>query len=328
LFKSLWAKLSNSPVLVAMSRWIDTHVESDPNAPHNPDDDKVDWVRVIPFFAVHAVCLGVIWVGFSWVALAVCVGLYIVRMFAITGFYHRYFSHKSYQTSRAGQFVFALIGNSSMQRGPLWWAASHRHHHQHSDKDTDKHSPKHHGFLYSHMLWILTKTNFRTNMKAVPDLAKFPELVFLDRFDTLAPIALAFSMFGLGAGLNYLWPELGTSGLQMLIWGFFVSTIALFHGTCTINSLSHLFGTRRFQTTDESKNNWWLAIITLGEGWHNNHHRYAKSTRQGFYWWEYDITYYGLVVLSWFGIVWDLQPVPAHILEEGREGSEAFAAGE
>jgi stearoyl-CoA desaturase (Delta-9 desaturase) len=327
LFSTLRTALGRSSILVAMARWFDTSA-SHSDEPQNNDDHSIDWVRVIPFFLVHAVCLAVFWVGFSWIALAVCVGLYVVRMFAITGFYHRYFSHKSYQTSRAMQFVFALVGNSSMQRGPLWWAAIHRHHHQHSDKETDTHSPRHHGFLYSHMLWVLSRSNFRTNMKAVPDLAKFPELVFLDRFDTLAPVALALAMFGLGSALGSWAPSLGTSGPQMLIWGFFVSTILLFHGTCTINSLSHLFGNKRFKTTDDSRNNWLLAIITLGEGWHNNHHRYAKSARQGFYWWEYDITYYGLLAMSWLRLVWDLQPVPAHILEEGRGGSEAFAAGE
>ena len=171
------------------------------------------------------------------------------------------------------------------------------------------------------MGWITCKGNFPTNYKAVPDLVKFPELRFLDRFETVVPITLAVSLFAFGAILSSLAPQLGTSGMQMLIWGFFVSTIFLFHGTCTINSLSHLFGTKRYKTSDESRNNFLLALITLGEGWHNNHHHFSASVRQGFYWWEVDITYYFLRLLSWTGIIWDLTPVPAGVRVSNRVGS-------
>jgi stearoyl-CoA desaturase (delta-9 desaturase) len=300
--------------------WFDTHAQ----ARRLGDQDevqRVDWIRVVPFVSAHLACLAVFWVGWSPVAVAVAVGMYAIRMFAITGFYHRYFSHRSFKTSRVGQFAFALLGASATQRGPLWWASHHRLHHKNSDKPEDVHSPKQHGFLWSHMGWISCKANFATRFEAVRDLVRFPELCFLDRFDTLVPILTGAAMFFLGMALDALWPSLGTSAGQMLVWGYFVSTIVLAHATFTINSLSHVFGSRRFETSDTSRNNPFLAVLTLGEGWHNNHHHYQSSARQGFYWWEYDITYYGLKVLSWLGIIWDLRPVPASVLEAGRQAN-------
>lgn len=266
----------------------------------SPQGNVVDWYRMVPFVTVHLMCLGVIWVGWSLGAVLVALALYAVRMFAVTGFYHRYFSHRAYNTSRAGQFVLALVGASAAQRGPLWWAAHHRKHHRHSDTEKDVHSPHHHGFWWAHVGWITAPVNFPTDLKQVPDLAKYPELRFLDRFDILVPGLLAVALFLIG-------------GWQWLIWGFFISTVVLFHSTCFINSLAHLWGKRRYQTGDESRNNWLLALITFGEGWHNNHHRYPGSARQGFFWWELDITYYGLKVLQWLGVIRDLRPVPARV---------------
>lgn len=291
-----------------------------------PSDGGIDWWTTIPFALVHLMAFGVFWVGVSPVAVGVCVLLYWVRMFAITGFYHRYLSHRSYKTSRWFQFVFALVGNSSVQKGPLWWAAHHRHHHQYSDQDEDVHSPIKRGFLYSHVGWIFARNNSVTRMRLVPDLAKFPELRVLNRFDVLMPVLLGTACFGLGVLLQTYAPSLGTSGPQMLIWGFFVSTVVLVNATFTINSLSHIYGKRRYETTDTSKNNFFLALLTMGEGWHNNHHHYATAARQGFYWWEIDITYYGLVLLSKLGLIWDLKQVPVHILDEGRVERDAEAA--
>ena len=316
---------------IAFLRWFDTSTAQEhSDKPQTQaavvleaDKYRVDWVRCLPIFAMHVICLAPIWVGFSWVAFGVAALLYFVRMFAITGFYHRYFSHKSFSTSRPMQFVLALVGNSAVQRGPLWWAAHHRAHHIHSDEEDDVHSPHQHSFLWSHMLWITSKENFKTNIKAVPDLAKFPELRFLDRFDFFIPTLLAVFMLALGIVLNRYFPALGTSGLQMLVWGFFISSIVLFHATCTINSLSHLFGNKRFPTADKSRNNFWLALLTLGEGWHNNHHHYCASTRQGFYWWEIDITYYMLWSMSRLGLIWDLKPVPVRVYEKARELNDA-----
>ena len=277
--------------------------------------DRVDWARILPFVGMHAACLAVFWVGVSPVAVGVAVAMYLLRMFAITGFYHRYFAHRSFKTSRAAQFVFALLGAAAVQRGPIWWAAHHRHHHVHSDKAGDVHSPAQRGFLWSHMGWFLSRRHFAPDLGRVRDLLKFPELRWLDRFDILVPFALALGLLLLGRWLAADRPELGTSGGQMLAWGFFVSTVACYHGTYTINSLCHVWGRRRYATNDESRNNWLLALITLGEGWHNNHHRYPASARQGFYWWEIDITYYLLRMLAALGLIWDLKPVPRRVRE-------------
>jgi stearoyl-CoA desaturase (delta-9 desaturase) len=247
------------------------------------------------------------------VALYVAAALYVVRMFTLTGFYHRYFSHRTFKTSRAVQFLFALIGASCVQRGPLWWAAHHRNHHRHADTLLDPHSPGVVGFLRSHMGWFLTAGAFRTDWSRIPDLKKFPELRWLDRYDTAVPVALALLLYGLGAWLRRVAPQLGTSGAQMLVWGFFISTVVLFHATVTINSLAHGFGRRRFDTQDDSRNNVWLALLTFGEGWHNNHHFYPGSTRQGFRWWEVDLTWYGLRLMAALGLVWHLKPVPAWV---------------
>ena len=278
----------------------------------------VDWFRVVPFFLMHAICFAAFWVGFSWIALTVTIILYVLRMFAITGFYHRYFAHRTFRTHRVVQFAFACIGAASVQRGPLWWAAHHRNHHINADTVADPHSPQVHGFLWSHMGWFLTSDGFRTDWKRIPDLARFRELRWLDRYDVLMPVALATGLFFLGAWLKHLAPQTGVTGAQLLVWGFFVSTVVLFHATVTINSLAHGFGTRRFDTRDDSRNNLWLALLTLGEGWHNNHHFCPGSVRQGFRWWEVDMTYYGLRLLQMFGLVYALKPVPAHVMAKVR----------
>ncbi len=266
---------------------------------------RISYVGTLPFLAIHLLALGSFWTGVTTEAAICCAVLYFVRMFGVTGGYHRYFSHRTYRTSRVFQFLLAFLAQSSAQRGALWWAAHHRHHHRHSDQVQDTHSVAQDGFWYSHLMWIFERDNQATQYKYIPELARFPELRFLDRYHLIAPILMGTVVFF----------TLGASGL---FFGFFFSTVLLWHGTFTINSLSHVFGTRRFATTDNSRNNWFLAIVTLGEGWHNNHHHYCVSTRQGFYWYEYDITYYILKVLSWLGIVWKLQPVPAKVLAEGR----------
>jgi stearoyl-CoA desaturase (delta-9 desaturase) len=277
------------------------------------DRDGVEWARIVPFALMHVVCFAVIWVGVSFVAVALAVGLYLIRMFAVTGFYHRYFAHRSFKTSRAAQFVFAVLGASAVQRGPIWWAAHHRHHHAHSDQDNDVHSPSQRGFIWSHMGWFLSKRYFVADMSQVRDLRRFPELRLLDRFDILVPVALAVGVFFLGALLEHTAPGLGTTRWQMLVWGFFISTVVCYHATYSINSFAHRFGRQRFDTGDDSRNNLWLALLTLGEGWHNNHHRYPASARQGFFWWEIDITYYLLRGLASLGVVRDLRPVPLAI---------------
>lgn len=301
----------------SIRRWFDTQAPL-PTAVDDPAADRIDWLRAAPFIGLHLACIAVLWVGVSPVALAVAAALYAVRMFAITGFYHRYFAHRAFHAPRVVQFVFAVIGASSVQRGPLWWAAHHRAHHRHTDTPLDPHSPRLHGFFWSHAGWFLTRRGFRTDWDRIPDLAKFPELRWLDRYDTAVPVLLAISLYALGAVLEQVAPQLGTSGGQMLVWGFFVSTVVLFHATVTINSLAHRFGSRRFQTNDDSRNNLWLALITFGEGWHNNHHFFPGTARQGFRWWEIDMTWYGLKLMSWFGLVRNLKPVPAWVAAKAR----------
>ncbi|MBA0922133.1 MAG: acyl-CoA desaturase [Nitrosospira sp.] len=278
----------------------------------------IDWPRVLPFVAMHLGCFAVIWVGVSTAAVVVAVALYALRMFAITGFYHRYFSHQAFRTSRTAQFVFALVGATGVQRGALWWASQHRHHHVHSDQPEDMHSARQHGFFWSHIGWFMARENFATRVERVTRLMQYPELRFLDRYDALVPLLFAFMLYGTGEALAHFAPALQTSGWQMVVWGFCISTVVLYHATFTINSLTHCYGRRRYATRDESRNNLWLALLTFGEGWHNNHHHFPGSVRQGFFWWEIDITYYGLRLLAALGIIWDLKEVPTVMLQARR----------
>ncbi len=306
----------------AVLRWFDSWAGLENMKVQGPP--KVDWLRSIPFISVHVMCLGIIWVGWSWTAVAVATVFYFVRMFAITGWYHRYFSHRTFKTSRPVQFAFAVLGSSCVQRGPLWWAGHHRHHHIASDTPDDVHSPRQGGLLWSHLGWYMSQTYYAPRLKGIADFAKYPELRFLDRFDSLVPTIAGFGMFGLGWLLEAYAPALGTNGLQMLIWGFFVSTVILHHATQTINSLSHVYGSQRYVTGDDSRNNFILALITMGEGWHNNHHYYSASTRQGFYWWEIDMTYYCLKLMERLGLVWDIRVVPEYV-RDGKSKQKSFA---
>jgi stearoyl-CoA desaturase (Delta-9 desaturase) len=275
----------------------------------------IDWLRVIPFVLLHLACFAIFWVGYSHFALGFAIMLYVVRMFAITGFYHRYFAHKAFQTSRFWQFMFAVLGATAVQRGPLWWASHHRNHHAHSDEAADAHSPIQHGFLWSHTGWFLSRVNFTTQLERVKEFAHYPELRFIDRFDVIVPIVFALGIFGLGELLSEVAPHLNTDGWQLLVWGFVISTVVLHHATFSVNSLAHTWGQRRYATRDHSRNNFFIALLTLGEGWHNNHHHYPGSASQGFYWWEIDFTYYGLRILEATGLIWNLRKVPVEIRE-------------
>lgn len=269
-----------------------------------PHDDII-YPATVPFLLVHVACLAAIWTGVTTSALALGLALYLVRMFAVTAGYHRYFAHRSYRTSRGGQFLLALLAQTSAQRGVLWWAAKHRHHHRYSDTTLDVHSPRQHGFWYAHLGWIFTPQHADVDLSAIPDLTRYPELVWLDRHKYL-PAAVLAVLVWLAAG----WPG--------LVVGFFWSTVALYHGTFMINSLAHVHGRQRYVTGDDSRNNWWLSLITLGEGWHNNHHAYQRSTRAGFRWWEIDPTFYVLKALSWVRIVWDLGTPPPDLVRNER----------
>jgi stearoyl-CoA desaturase (Delta-9 desaturase) len=270
-----------------------------------PNGACISLVSALPFLLFHVAALSVSFVQFKWTYLLACILGYEIRMFFVTAGYHRYFSHRSFKTSRWFQFVIAWMAMSSSQKGVLWWAAHHRHHHRYSDQEEDLHSPTLFGFWWSHVGWILSDQYNETRFDYIGDYAKFPELRWLNKYYLLPVAVLGTAIFLIG-------------GWGLFAWGFCLSTVLLWHGTFTINSLSHIFGKRRFPTADTSKNNWLLALVTLGEGWHNNHHYYMASARQGFYWWEVDITYYGLRMLSWLGMVRELRKVPRQILAEGQ----------
>jgi stearoyl-CoA desaturase (delta-9 desaturase) len=267
----------------------------------------------VPFLLVHLAVGAVVLVGASPVALGVALLSYVARMFGITAFYHRYFSHRSFRCSRPVQFAGAVLGAAAAQRGPLWWAAHHRQHHRTTDRPGDPHSPRE-GFWHAHLLWLFDPANQATHLELVPDLARYRELRVLDRFHHLVPALTALATFGLGAGLAAAWPGLHTSGWQVLVWGFVVSTVALYHSTFAVNSVAHRFGRRRFATRDDSRNNAVVAVLTLGEGWHNNHHRFPRSAHQGMGRFELDPTWLGLRLLARLGLVGDLQTVPPRAL--------------
>jgi stearoyl-CoA desaturase (delta-9 desaturase) len=270
-------------------------------------EKQLSFWRTLPFCAVHLACAAAFFVEFRWAYAALALALYYMGMFFVTAGYHRYFSHRSFKTSRIFQFFLAFMAMTSAQKGVLWWAAHHRHHHRFSDQEEDLHSPLRFGFWWSHVGWILSEKYEQTRTELIGDFAKFRELRWLNKYYLVPPAALAAVLFLAG-------------GWGALVWGFFIRTVMLWHGSFTINSLSHVFGRRRYPTTDTSKNNWWLALMTLGEGWHNNHHHYMASARQGFFWWEIDGTYYVLKVLSWCRIVWDLRQPPRELLSAPAAG--------
>ena len=265
------------------------------------EHDDIMYPSAIPFVSMHLGCFAAIWTGVTWGAIAICVGLYWLRIFAIGAGYHRYFSHRAYSTSRVFQFVLAFAAQSTAQKSILWWAAKHRHHHLHSDTGHDVHSPRYKGFIYSHMGWIFDRKHDTADLTKVADLARYPELMWLHKYEIVPAVVLAALCF-LVAG----WPG--------LVVGFVWSTVLVYHATFCINSLAHVSGTKRYVTGDDSRNNWLLAVFTMGEGWHNNHHAYQGSVRQGFKWWEIDPTYYILWGLSWLGLVWDLKTPPEQVL--------------
>jgi stearoyl-CoA desaturase (delta-9 desaturase) len=266
---------------------------------------RIDWVKSIPFLLMHLAAFSVLLVPFEWKWVGCLAFSYYLRMFGVTAGFHRYFSHRSYKLGRAAQFAMAWMGTMAMQKGVLWWAANHRLHHRHSDQPEDIHSPLQRGFWWSHVGWILVRDHEATRWDQIQDLSKFPELRWLNRWHLVPPLAFAAVLYAAG-------------GFAALAWGFFLGTVVLWHGTFTVNSLAHVFGSRRYVTTDTSRNNAWLVPLTLGEGWHNNHHAWMSSARQGFFWWEIDPSYLILKALSWAGVVRDLRDPPLAQLEARR----------
>ena len=274
--------------------------------------DDIVYPSAVPFVLVHLACFAAFWTGVTWQALAIGVALYWLRIFAIGAGYHRYFSHRAYSTSRPVQFILAFLAQTSAQKSVLWWAAKHRHHHLHSDTAQDVHSPRHKGFFYSHVGWIFARRHDTTDLTKVADLAAHPELMWLHKHELLPAITVAVLCLLVGG-----WPG--------LVVGFFWSTVLVYHATFCINSLAHVWGRERYVTGDTSRNNWCLALFTMGEGWHNNHHAYQSSVRQGFRWWELDLTYLIVKALSRIGLVWDMKAPPDELLRnEHRLGSRVI----
>jgi stearoyl-CoA desaturase (delta-9 desaturase) len=276
-------------------------------------DERINWITSVPFLAFHLIPLAIVWTGAPRGALVLAGALYFGRMFFITAGYHRYFSHRSYRLGRVAQFLMALGGTTAMQKGPLWWAAHHRDHHRFSDTDQDVHSPTR-GFWWSHVGWILCDKHSATDESRVKDFAKYPELRWLNRHDWVGSLGLAVATFAFG-------------GWAGLVIGFGLSTVLLWHGTFLVNSMAHVVGWRRFVTSDTSRNSFVIALLTNGEGWHNNHHHYQASARQSFRWYEWDPSYYVLWILSKVGVVRDLKTPTAEIMSTSLVRAGHFDVG-
>lgn len=278
---------------------------------------NIHWRSVIELLFIHIGALSVFYVGVSKVAFISFLIVDILGGFFVTVILHRYFTHRCFETSRIPQFIFGLLSLTVLQRGPLWWVSHHRRHHHFTDTDDDPHTPKK-GFFYSHLGWLMTLNEASTDKDHVKDWIRFPELIWLDRLEWLAPVFMILSAFYFGVIINHFFPHLGTSGLQMIVWLVCIPTMLVLHGSCLVNSCLHTFGYRRFNTPDNSRNALLFTLISFGEGFHNNHHRYHDSCCQGIEWWEIDITYYMIKLLAKIGIIWNLRMFPDSVLQEGK----------
>lgn len=275
------------------------------------------WARFVkftfPFVVVHLLCLLVFVVGWSPFALIVSAFVYLLRGLGITAFYHRKFAHHAFETSRPVQFIGAWLGTSAAQGGPLWWVAHHRKHHRASDQPGDTHSPLQDGFTYAHMGWLMDDSADETDFDEVADLARYPELRFLNTYSWLPIVSTAVGLFFFGFLVGRVLPWELTNGPQLLVWGFFINTVLLWHVTFGINSVCHKFGARHHETTDDSRNNALWGLLALGEGWHNNHHRFPGAARHGFRRSQIDITNRVIRLMAGFGLAWNLRPVPKRL---------------
>ncbi len=257
----------------------------------------ISWTCSAVFLLFHLACVAIFFVPLTWAAVLLGAVCYFIQMFGITAGYHRYFAHRSFKTSRLFQFVLAWCGCSATQGGPSWWVARHRHHHRFSDEASDTHSPVAHGFWWSHVGWILSRSSDGTDERLVRDMRRLPEIRWLDRHYWVPPLLLAIACFAID----------GWSGL---VWGYIVSSMLSLHATFTVNSICHMFGRQRYATGDKSRNNLFVALITFGEGWHNNHHHYQSGANQGHRWWEIDVSYYTIRALGFAGLIWDVRKSP------------------
>ncbi|MDR1989155.1 MAG: acyl-CoA desaturase [Acidobacteriaceae bacterium] len=272
-------------------------------------------VSFFVFWLVQASALLVFFVPFTWPLVALWAVSHFLRAMGLTLSFHRYYAHRSFQMNRVARFIWTFIGVAAMQKGPLWWAGHHVNHHRFADREGDPHSPMVSGVYYAHIGWFLNDAKhdrIEATNPVIRDFSKVPEIAFLDRYFFLPPLMLAVTMFAIGG-----WP--------WLVWGFCLPTMTLAHSTFAINTVNHMFGSRRFDTIDESRNNPITAIFAVGEGWHNNHHRYQRSARNGFYWWEFDPTWYAIRTMQAVGLAWNVQPVPERIYAEAKATRERRA---
>jgi len=265
-------------------------------------------VQVTIFWSIQASALLVFAVPFRWAYVALWAGAHFVRAVGLTLAFHRYYAHRAFKMGRVTRFLWTFIGTAAMQKGPLWWAGHHVNHHKFADREGDPHSPMVSGVYYAHLGWFLNDTKYdrvEATNPVIRDFSTVPEIAFLDRFFGVPPLMMAIALYLAG-------------GMPWVVWGFCLPTMTLAHATFAINSINHMFGSRRFETVDESRNNPLTAFFAAGEGWHNNHHRFQRAARNGFYWWEFDITWYVIRLMKAVGLAWDVQPVPKRIYEEAR----------
>jgi stearoyl-CoA desaturase (delta-9 desaturase) len=251
----------------------------------------------------HIACFAFIYTGVSFVAVMTAFAMYVIRGIGVTGGYHRLLAHRAFKTSRFVQFLFALAGSLAVQGGPIWWVSHHRSHHRDTDTDEDIHSPVTRGMWKAHMGWMITDEAFNENGANSRDLHKFAELKFLQRYYVWLVVLEMIGLFGFGSIWAWVFPESGTSGLQMLVWGFFISTVFTWHVTFMVNSVCHRYGSQPYDTKDASTNNVFVGVLGFGEGWHNNHHYYPNSARHGLRWWQLDTTWWLIRLLQVLGIV-------------------------
>ena len=273
-------------------------------------------LTAVVFWTVQASAAAVLFVPFEWSLVGLWAASHFIRAIGLTLAFHRYYAHRAFQMNRVARFVWTFIGTAAMQKGPLWWAGHHVNHHRFADREGDPHSPLVSGLYYAHVGWFLNDARherLEASNPVVRDFSRAPEIVFLDRFFFLPPLMLAVTMYLVG-------------GFPWLVWGFCLPTVTLAHATFAINTVNHMFGSRRFDTIDESRNNVVTAIFAAGEGWHNNHHRYQRAARNGFYWWEVDPTWYMIRLMVAVGLAWDAHPVPERIYHEARVRARRVAA--
>ncbi|MBI1790784.1 MAG: fatty acid desaturase [Acidobacteria bacterium] len=253
---------------------------------------KINWLTTTVLVVFHLGAVAALFM-FDWKAVLVASFLYWLAIGCGIGMgYHRLLTHRSYKVPRFIEQFLAICGTLTLEGGPIFWVATHRLHHQNSDKPGDPHSPRD-GAFWSHMGWIMLgeskHSDTRQMSRYTPDLSKDPFYRWLNSFHYVPLVILGLTLLAVG-------------GVKMMMWGVFVRVVVGLHSTWLVNSATHMWGRRRFRTTDDSRNNWWVALLTFGEGWHNNHHAHPNSSRHGLAWYELDLTYVQIRLLELFGV--------------------------